>query len=46
MQQAEYNNIYAASRDYKVFVFDLVHLEDDMSYIKSSDTDLLSSNWT
>ena len=30
----------------KVCVLDLVQLEDDIGYIKSSHTDLSSSNWT
>ena len=30
----------------KVCVFDLVQLEDDIGYIKSSHTDLSSTNWT
>ena len=30
----------------KVCVFDLVQLEDDIGYFKSSHTDLLFSNWT
>ena len=30
--------------DYKVCVLDLVQLEDDIGYIKSSHTDLSSSN--
>ena len=32
--------------DYKVCVLDLVQLEDDIGNIKSSHTDLSSSNWT
>ena len=32
--------------DYKVCVLDLVQLEDKIGYIKSSHTDLSSSDWT
>ena len=34
------------SNDGKVCVLNLVQLEDDIGYFKSSHTDLLSSNWT